>query len=47
MTMREASEQYQIPIHILEEYENWGLCGAVKKIVGSGGMTTVTWNGSV
>ena len=32
--MREASERYQIPIHILEEYESWGLCGAVKKIVG-------------
>lgn len=34
MTMREASERYQIPIHILEEYESWDLCGAVKKIMG-------------
>ena len=31
MTMQEASERYRIPIRILEEYESWGLCGAVKK----------------
>ena len=35
MTIQEASERYQIPMHILREYESWGLCGAVKKIMGS------------
>lgn len=34
MTMKEASEQYMIPIKILKEYEKWELCGAVKKIMG-------------
>lgn len=34
MTIREASERYQIPMHILREYESWGLCGAVKKVMG-------------
>lgn len=34
MTIQEASERYQIPIHILREYESWGLCGAVKKVMG-------------
>lgn len=34
MTIQEASERYQIPLHILLEYEKWGLCGAVKKVVG-------------
>lgn len=34
MTIQEASEHYQIPIHILREYESWGLCGAVKKVMG-------------
>ena len=34
MTISEASERYQIPIEILEEYEKWGLCGAVKKVMG-------------
>ena len=34
MTIQEASERYQIPMHILREYESWGLCGAVKKVVG-------------
>lgn len=34
MTMQEASDRYQIPIHILKEYESWGLCGAVKKVMG-------------
>ena len=33
MTMQEASEQYHIPIKILKEYESWGLCGAVKKVM--------------
>ena len=33
MTIQEASERYQIPMHILREYESWGLCGAVKKVM--------------
>lgn len=35
MTIQEASERYHIPIHILREYERWGLCGAVKKVMGN------------
>lgn len=35
MTIDEASEQYKIPIKILQEYESWGLCGEVKKVMGS------------
>ena len=35
MTINEASERYQIPIKILKEYESWGLCGEVKKVMGS------------
>ena len=35
MTIFEASEKYNIPIKILKEYESWGLCGEVKKIMGS------------
>ena len=34
MTIQEASERYQIPMHILREYESWGLCGAVKSVMG-------------
>ena len=34
MTIQEASERYQIPMHVLREYESWGLCGAVKKVMG-------------
>lgn len=34
MTIQEASERYQIPMSILREYESWGLCGAVKKVMG-------------
>ena len=34
MTIHEASERYQIPIELLREYESWGLCGAVKKVMG-------------
>lgn len=34
MTMQEASERYRIPIHILQEYKSWGLCGAVKEVMG-------------
>ena len=35
MTIQEASERYQIPINILREYESWGMCGAVKKVMGA------------
>lgn len=35
MTINEASERYNIPLEILHEYERWGLCGAVKKVMGS------------
>lgn len=31
MTKDEASQRYRIPPHILDEYESWGLCGALKK----------------
>ena len=35
MTIKEASERYNIPIEILQEYESWGLCDEVKKVMGS------------
>ena len=35
MTIQEASQRYRIPMHILREYESWGLCGAVKKVMGA------------
>lgn len=35
MTMKEASDHYNIPIKILKEYERWGLCSAVKKVMGA------------
>lgn len=35
MTINEASERYNIPLEILHEYESWGLCGAVKKVMGA------------
>lgn len=34
MTVNEASEKYHIPVEILKEYESWGLCGEVKKVMG-------------
>ena len=34
MTINEASEQYNIPISILQEYESWGLCDTVKTVMG-------------
>ena len=34
MTIQEASERYEIPISILEEYERWGLCGEGQKVMG-------------
>ena len=35
MTINEASERYNIPMKILKEYESWGLCSEVKKVMGS------------
>ena len=35
MNIHEASERYGIPLHILEEYESWGLCDEVKKVMGA------------
>lgn len=35
MTISEASEKYKIPLEILREYESWGLCGSVKKVMGA------------
>ena len=35
MTKQEASEQYNIPMKILDEYEVWGLCSEVKKVMGA------------
>ena len=35
MTKEEASRRYRIPPHILDEYESWGLCGVVKKVMGA------------
>ena len=34
MTIKEASEKYNIPIEVLKEYESWGLCDEVKKVMG-------------
>lgn len=33
MTAEDISKRYNIPKKILEEYRNWGLCGAVKKVM--------------
>ena len=35
MTKQEASERYNIPIWLLDEYESWGRCQEVKKVMGS------------
>ena len=35
MTIDEASTRYNIPLDILHEYERWGLCGTVKKVMGA------------
>ena len=35
MTITEASEQYNIPLSILREYESWGLCDTVKTVMGA------------
>ena len=33
MTIKEVNERYNVPMEILREYESWGLCGAVKKVM--------------
>lgn len=33
MTVEEVMEKYRIPHHILKEYEAWGLCGEVRKVM--------------
>lgn len=35
MTINEASQRYHIPMEVLREYERWGLCGSVKKVMGA------------
>lgn len=35
MTLKEASENYHIPVKVLKLYESWGLCGEVKKVMGA------------
>ena len=35
MTMQEVSERYHIPMEVLRAYESWGLCGAVKTVLGA------------
>lgn len=35
MKIEEASAKYNIPISILKEYESWGLCSEVKKVMGT------------
>lgn len=35
MTKTEASRLYSIPVEVLDEYESWGLCEEVKKVMGA------------
>lgn len=35
MTKEEACSRYKIPPELLDEYERWGLCGTVKKVMGA------------
>ncbi len=35
MTRQEASEHYNIPVSILQEYESWELCGGTKSVCGA------------
>lgn len=34
MDILEASKRYHIPVKVLKEYESWGLCSEVKKVMG-------------
>ena len=47
MTKSEACERYRIPLEILSEYESWGLCGAVRQIMGDCLWTSVNMSLSV
>lgn len=33
MTKKETAEKYHIPIEILDEYESWNLCGALREVM--------------
>ena len=33
MTREEVSRQYHIPVEILREYESWGWCSTIKKVM--------------
>ncbi len=33
MTREEVSRQYHIPVEILREYESWGWCSIIKKVM--------------
>ncbi len=35
MTIEEASDRYNVPVEILQEYQKWGLCDAVKDVMGA------------
>ena len=35
MNKEEASKHFCIPIEVLDEYESWGLCSEVKKVMGT------------
>lgn len=35
MTKDETAKKYNIPVEILDEYESWNLCGAVKEVMGA------------
>ena len=35
MTIEEAGKCYNIPLDVLKEYESWGLCDTVKKVMGA------------
>ena len=35
MTQQEASEHYNIPVSILQQYESWGLRGETQKVMGA------------
>ncbi len=33
MTKEEVSQKYSVPLEVLEEYANWGLCSSVKEVM--------------
>lgn len=35
MTKDEVSKLYNIPVDVLQEYESWGLCDAVRDVMGA------------